>query len=199
MHLLHQFLAEFDGQEALSAALILFAVIDIVGSIAIIINLRKQVGCIHARKTTVAMGIIMISFLFAGPVILDLFHVDISSFAIAGGIILFLLGLEMVLNVSIFRVDACPEAASVVPLAFPILAGAGTLTALLTLKAEYKDINIVCAILANLAFVYAFLRYSERIEQMLGKLGITIIHKVMGIILLSIAVKLFKTHLLLTT
>ena len=139
----------------------------------------------------------MTSFLFLGPSILALFQVDISSFSVAGGIILFLLGLEMVLNVSIFKVDACPEAASVVPLAFPILAGAGTLTALLTLKAEYKDINILCGTLANLILVYICLRYSEWIERTLGKLGVTIIHKVMGIVLLSIAVRLFKTHLFL--
>ena len=194
---IYDFFRAFDWQQSLSAFLILFAVIDILGNTAIIINLRKKVGCIYAQKTTVAMGIIMIVFLFIGPSILALFQVDISSFSIAGGIILFLLGLEMVLNISIFKVDADPETSSVVPLAFPILAGAGTLTALLTLKAEYEDINILCATVANLFLVYICLRYSEWIEQKLGKLGVTIIHKVMGIVLLSIAIKLFKTNLLL--
>ena len=197
MHSVLKFFAAFDGQQSLSAFLILFAVIDILGSIGIIIRLRQQVGCIHAKKTTMAMGIIMTSFLFIGPSILVLFHVDIGSFAVAGGVILFLLGLEMVLNVSIFKVDLCPETTSVVPLAFPILAGAGTLTALLTLRAEYEDINILCGMVANLILGYTFLRYSEWIERSLGKLGVTIIHKVMGIVLLSIAVRLFKTHLFL--
>ncbi|MEL6539305.1 MAG: MarC family protein [Bacteroidota bacterium] len=197
MHNFYSFFIEFDGQQTLSAFLILFAVIDILGNTGIIISLRRQVGSIHAEKTTVVMGMIMVSFLFLGPTILSIFQVDIGSFAIAGGVILFLLGLEMVLSVNIFKVESCPETASVVPLAFPILAGAGTLTALLTLKAEYKDINILCGTLANLILVYIFLRCSEWIEYRLGKLGVSIVHKVMGIILLSIAVKLFKTHLLL--
>lgn len=197
MHSVYSFFTEFDGQQTLSAFLILFAVIDILGNTGIIINLRKQVGCIHAEKTTAVMGVIMVGFLFLGPTILGVFQVDIGSFAIAGGVILFLLGLEMVLNVSIFKVETCPETASVVPLAFPILAGAGTLTALLTLKAEYKDINILCGTLANLVLVYVFLRCSEWIESRLGKLGVSVVHKVMGVILLSIAVKLFKIHLLL--
>ena len=199
MYGLYHFFTEFDGQQTLSTFLILFAVIDILGNTTIIINLRKQAGCIHAEKTVAVMAIIMVGFLFLGPTILRLFQVDIGSFAVAGGIILFLLGLEMVLNVSIFKVDACPETASVVPLAFPMLAGAGTLTALLTLKAEYKDINILCGTLANVVLVYLFLRYSEWIERKLGKLGVSIVHKVMGIILISIAVKLFKTNLFLPT
>jgi len=196
MNSVYEFFTGFSGKQTLSAFLILFAVIDILGSTAIIIDLRKKVGCIHAKKTTVAMGLIMVIFLFVGPTILYLFRIDVNSFAIAGGIILFLLGLEMVLNVSIFKVDANPEATSVVPLAFPILAGTGSLTALLTLKAEYKDINILCGTLANLVLVYFFLRHSEWVELRLGKLGVNIVHKVMGVILLSIAVKLFKTHLL---
>ncbi|XWN34780.1 MAG: MarC family protein [Roseivirga sp.] len=194
---IHHFFTGFDGQQALSSFFILFAVIDILGNIGIIINLRRQVGCIHAKKTTVAAGIIMFTFLFVGPFILDLFRIDIDSFATAGGIILFLLGLEMVLNVNIFKVDTNPETASVVPLAFPILAGTGTLTALLTLKAEYKDINILCGTLANLVLMYIFLKYSEWVERKLGPLGVSIVHKVMGLMLLAIAVKLFKTHLLL--
>jgi len=194
---IHRFLTTFDGQQSLSAFLILFAVIDILGNIPIIINLRKQVGCIYPEKTTIAVGIIMVSFLFVGPFILDLFHIDLDSFATAGAIILFLLGLEMVLNITIFKMDNSPEIAAIVPLAFPILAGTGTLTTLLTLKAEYNNLNILCAIAANLMLIYFVLKHSEKIEHRLGPLGVSIVHKVMGLMLLAIAIKLFKTHFLL--
>ena len=169
------------------------------GNVGIIINLRKQVGCIHAKKTTMAAGIIMFTFLFTGTFVLDLFHIDIDSFATAGSIIIFLLGLEMVLNISLFKADVNPEAASIIPLAFPILAGTGTLTALLTLKVEYQTINIILGILPNLVLIYIFLKYSEWIEHKLGPVGVSIVHKVMGLMLVAIAVKLFKTHLLLLT
>ena len=196
-HIRH-FLTGFDKEQALSSFFILFALIDIVGNVGIIINLRKQVGCIHAKNTTIAAGVIMFTFLFTGTFVLDLFHIDLDSFAIAGSIIIFLLGLEMVLNVSVFKVDANPEAASIIPLAFPILAGTGTLTALLTLKAEYQTINIILGILPNLVLIYIFLKYSEWIERKLGPVGVSIVHKVMGLMLVAIAVKLFKTHLLLS-
>ena len=196
-HIRH-FLTGFDKEQALSSFFILFALIDIVGNVGIIINLRKQVGCIHAKNTTIAAGGIMFTFLFTGTFVLDLFHIDLDSFAIAGSIIIFLLGLEMVLNVSVFKVDANPEAASIIPLAFPILAGTGTLTALLTLKAEYQTINIILGILPNLVLIYIFLKYSEWIERKLGPVGVSIVHKVMGLMLVAIAVKLFKTHLLLS-
>ena len=198
MHHICGFFSAFNWQEVVSAFLILFAVIDILGGIPIVINLRRKVGHIQSKKATIAVGIIMIAFLFVGKSILNLFQVDISSFSIAGGIILFLLGLEMVLNIDIFKIDPTDaESSSIVPLAFPILAGAGTLTSILTLKAEYKDINILCGTLINLAFIYIVLKHSEWFEKRLGKVGVSIIRKVMGIVLLSIAVKLFKSNLFL--
>lgn len=189
------FLKTFSGKQVLSVFLILFAVIDVLGNLAVIIKVRHQTGQVRARSTTTAVGLIMTLFLFFGPFILDIFRVDVGSFSVAGGIILAVLGLEMVLNISIVKLDAHPETSSVVPLAFPLLAGTGTLTTLLTLKAEYQDINILVGILANMLVIYVVLRSSGWIEKSLGKLGITLLRKMMGIVLLSMAIKLFKAHL----
>ncbi len=190
------FFSLFSVREVISSFLILFAVLDILGSIVIVINLRKKLGHIHAGKAAIAVGGIMISFLFFGQYILHLFSVDISSFSVTGGIVILLLGLEMVLDVDIFKINHTIEEnpSSIVPLAFPIMAGAGTLTTILTLKAAYQDINIICGVLMNLILVYSIIAYSEWIEKFLGKAGISIVRKIMGIILLSMAVKLFKTH-----
>jgi len=193
----YAFFTDFDFKRFISAFLILFAVVDVLGSTAIIINMRKKIGYIHARKTATAVGLIMVTFLFAGKTILDLFSIDIGSFAVAGSIVLFLIGMEMILSISIFKIDTDVESSSVVPLAFPIIAGTGTLSTLVTLKAEYKTINVLCGILVNLVLVFLVLKYSEWIEAKLGRLGINIIHKMMGIISLSIAIKMFKTYLLL--
>ncbi|MCG8340030.1 MAG: MarC family protein [Cytophagales bacterium] len=198
MNSIYQFFSDFDSQEVFSSFLIFFAVMDILGSTAIIVNFRRKVGHIEAKKATIAVGIIMSTFLFVGESLLRLFHVDISSFSVAGGIVLFILGLEMVLNIDIFKIDTEDVgSSSIVPLAFPMLAGAGTLTTILALKAEYKDINILGGTLINLIFVYIILEYSEWFERKLGRAGLNVIRKVMGIVLLSIAVKLVKTHLFL--
>jgi len=191
------FLITFDWQQTLSCFWILFAVLDILGSIPIIMRIRERAGGIHLRKTMIAVSIIMLTFLFLGPSLLCLFAIDISSFIIAGGIILFILGLEMILDVNIFHISLDNDGmSSIVPLAFPVVSGTGTLITLLALKAEYDTINILCAILANLIFVYSVIRYSVWIERALGRLCVNIIHKVMGIVILSIAVKLLKSHLL---
>jgi multiple antibiotic resistance protein len=197
MHSFRNFFIGFDWQQVLSSFWILFAVLDILGSIPIIMSIRKRAGSIHIRKTMVAVVVIMLSFLFLGQSMLDIFSIDIASFVIAGSIILAILGLEMILNVNIFHVALDNDGtASVVPLAFPVVAGTGTLITLLALKKDYDTINILCATLANLVIVYVVIRYSEWIEHKLGKLGVNIIHKVMGIVVLSIAVKLLKTYLL---
>jgi multiple antibiotic resistance protein len=194
MHSVYNFFIDFDWQQTLSSFWALFAVINILGCVPIVINVRNKTGRIDAHKTTVVVGMIMLAFLFLGQFLLDIFSIDTASFAVAGSIVLFILALEMILNVNIFRIEVNNEAASIVPLAFPVVAGVGTLITLLTLKSDYADINILCGTLVNLIFVYVILRCSEWIEHQLGSLGIHIIHKVMGIILLSIAVKLFKTH-----
>jgi multiple antibiotic resistance protein len=195
MSIFYEFFTAFDFKKFISSFLTLFAVVDVLGSTAIIINMRKKIGYIDARKTASVAGLIMVTFLFLGKSILSLFSVDIDSFCMAGSIILFLLGMEMCLNVTIIQVDTDTESSSVVPLAFPIIAGTGTLSTLITLKVEYETINVLCAAMVNVFLIFLVLKYSEWIEEKLGKLSIIIMHKMMGIILLAIAVKLFKTHL----
>ena len=180
----------FDLKEILTATMVLFAVIDIVGSIPVIIDLRKKVGHIQSEKATIIAGLLMIAFLFVGEEILRLVGIDVQSFAVAGSFILFFLAMEMILGIRIFK-DEEPETASVVPLAFPLIAGAGTLTTILTIRAEYHTVNIAVAIVINMIFVYAVLKSSQKIEHFIGKSGINVIRKVFGIILLAIAVKLF--------
>lgn len=185
----------FSLKEILSVTLILFSVIDIIGSVPIIIDLRKKAGHIQSEKATIIAGIIMVAFLYLGESILRLFGVDIQSFAIAGAIIIFLIGLEMILGRHIFRPDAEPGTSSIVPLAFPLIAGAGTMTTIISLKAEYDTMNILIGISLNLVFVYVVLKSSEWIERKLGTAGTDLLRKVFGIILLAIAIKLFKTNL----
>ena len=181
---------QFNSKEILTASMVLFAVIDILGSVPIIISLRRKVGHIQSEKASLVAGVIMIAFLFIGEKILRLIGIDVNSFAVAGAFVLFLLGLEMILGISIFGEDA-PETASVVPIAFPLIAGAGTMTSLLSLRAEYAVENIIVAIILNLILVYSVLKSSKKIERAVGQNGLTVIRKVFGIILMAIAVKLF--------
>ncbi|MBL4669169.1 MAG: MarC family protein [Flavobacteriales bacterium] len=183
----------FDVKEIVTASMILFAVIDIIGSVPIIIDLRQKVGHIQSEKASIVALVIMIVFLFVGESILNLIGIDVSSFAIAGAFILFFLALEMILGIRLYKDDA-PETASIVPIAFPLIAGAGTMTALLSLRAEYAVQNIIVAVLLNMILVYAVLKLSVKIEKVLGKGGISVLRKVFGVILLAIAVKLFRTN-----
>ncbi|ESU28983.1 multiple antibiotic resistance (MarC)-like protein [Flavobacterium limnosediminis JC2902] len=180
----------FDWKEILTISMVLFAVIDIVGTIPIIVNLRTKVGHIESEKASLVSGIIMITFLFVGEEILKFMGVDVKSFAVAGSFILFFLALEMILGITLYK-DEEPGTASIVPLAFPLIAGAGTMTTLLSLRAQYQSINIVIAILINIIIVYTVLKSSSKIEKALGKNGLGVIRKVFGVILLAIAVKLF--------
>lgn len=182
-----------DIKEIFTAGMILFAVIDIIGNIPLVINLREKVGHIQSEKASIVSGIIMIAFLFVGEEILKLIGIDTNSFAIAGSFIIFFLALEMVLGINLFNNDE-PDTASIVPLAFPMIAGAGTLTSLLSLRAEFHVVNIIIAIIVNCMIVYAILKSSKRIENLLGRSGINIIRKVFGVVLLAIAVKLFTTN-----
>ncbi|MGB8704946.1 MAG: MarC family protein [Gillisia sp.] len=183
-----------DFREIATASMILFAVIDIIGSIPIIIDLKKKAGHIQSEKATIVAGILMVVFLFIGKEILNLIGIDVNSFAVAGSFVLFFLALEMILGITLYKDDA-PETTAVVPLAFPLIAGAGTMTSLLSLRAEYEAINIIVAIVINVIFVYAVLKSSGKIEHFLGKQGINVIRKIFGIILLAIAVKLFATNI----
>ncbi|NJB36589.1 MULTISPECIES: MarC family protein [Flavobacteriaceae] len=184
----------FNFKEIATASMVLFAVIDILGSIPIIISLRKKVGHIQSEKAAIVAICIMIAFLFVGESILNLIGIDVNSFAVAGAFIIFFLAIEMILGIPLFRDDE-PKTASVVPIAFPLIAGAGTMTSLLSLRAEFHVENIIVAIVVNMLFVYLVLKSSKRIEKMLGKNGLEIIRKVFGVILLAIAVKLFATNI----
>ena len=182
-------------KEIVTATMILFAVIDIIGSIPIIVNLRKKVGHIQSEKASIVATLLMIVFLFIGKEILNLIGIDVNSFAVAGAFILFFLAIEMILGVSLYK-DDTPQTASIVPIAFPLIAGAGTLTTILSLRAEYQVINIVVAILINAIFVYVVLKSSGNIERVLGKNGISVVRKIFGVILMAIAVKLFTSNIM---
>ena len=183
------------AKEIFSVTLILFSVIDMPGNIPVVIDLRKKLGHIHSEKATIVAGIIMISFLFLGEQILNLFGLDVGSFAISGAIIMFLIGMEMVLGLSIFKTSTEElSSASIVPLAFPLIAGAGTMTTLISLRAEFEIWNILVGVLLNLIIVYIVLKTSGWLAKKIGIGGFSILRKVFGIILLSIAIKLFKTN-----
>tara|TARA_B100001094_G_scaffold238561_1_gene233976 strand:- start:216 stop:785 length:570 start_codon:yes stop_codon:yes gene_type:complete len=184
----------FEFKEILTASLVLFAVIDIVGNIPLIITLRGKVGHIESEKASLVAALIMIGFLFLGEEILKLIGIDINSFAVAGSFVILFLALEMILGITLYK-DDIPETASIVPLAFPMIAGAGTMTSLLSLRAEYQVLNIIIAIIINIIFVYIVLKSSKHIERFLGSSGINIIRKVFGIVLLAIAVKLFTSNI----
>jgi len=177
--------------------MILFAVIDIVGNIPIIIDLRKKAGHIQSEKASIIAGVIMIVFLFLGNTILSLIGIDVNSFAVAGAFILFFIALEMILGITLYKQDEDDTGitASVFPLAFPLIAGPGSLTTLLSIRAEYAIENIIIAVIINVLFIYLVLKTSIRIERFIGQNGIKIIRKVFGVILLAIAVKLFTTNI----
>jgi multiple antibiotic resistance protein len=174
--------------------MILFAVIDIVGSIPIIISLKNKIGRIQSGKATIVAACIMVAFLFIGEEILNLIGIDVNSFAVAGSFVLFFLAIEMILGVVLYKDDQ-PGSASIVPIAFPLIAGAGTMTSLLALRAEYHVENIIVAIIVNVIFVYLVLKSSGKIERVLGNSGLSVIRKVFGVILMAIAVKLFATNI----
>lgn len=184
----------FDYKEIFTASMIIFAVIDILGSIPIIVDLRAKVGHIQSEKASVVAAIIMIAFLFVGESILSLIGIDVNSFAVAGSFVLFFIALEMVLGIKIYKEEE-PKTASIVPLAFPLIAGPGIMTTLLSLRAEYQTENLVIAILLNIILVYFVLKLSEKLEKILGNGGLSVIRKVFGVVLLAIAVKLFASNI----
>ena len=184
---------QIDFKEIATITMVLFAVIDIIGSIPVIIELRNKFGHIQSEKAALVSAGIMIAFLFVGESILKLIGIDANSFAVAGSFVLFFLALEMILGIRLYK-DEDASSASIVPIAFPLIAGAGTMTTLLSLRAEYQSINIIIAILLNILLVYLVLKSSSKIERMLTRKGLSIIRKVFGVVLLAIAVKLFATN-----
>lgn len=184
---------ELDFREIATVGMVLFAVIDIVGTIPIVVDLRSKHGHIESEKASLVAGLIMIVFLFVGEELLKLIGLDVNSFAVAGSFVLFFLALEMILGIRIYR-DEEASSASIVPIAFPLIAGAGSMTTLLSLRAEFQTINIIIAIILNIIVVYGVLKSSARIEKMLGKNGLGVIRKAFGVVLLAIAVKLFAAN-----
>ncbi|MCH4156362.1 MAG: MarC family protein [Muribaculaceae bacterium] len=185
---------KFSFLELASAFIALFAVIDIIGSIPIILALKDKGKKVNAMKATLLSFSLMFGFYYAGSLMLKLFNVDINSFAVAGSIILFLMSLEMILDIEIFKDLGPIKEATLVPLVFPLIAGAGAFTTLLSLKAQYADINIIIALVLNMIWVYIVIRLTDKIQRILGKGGIYIVRKFFGIILLAIAVKLFTAN-----
>lgn len=183
-------------KEIFTIFMVLFAVIDIIGNIPIVIDLRKKVGHIQSEKAAIIAGVIMILFLFLGKSILNLIGIDVSSFAVAGAFILFFIALEMILGITLYKQEEnSAMTASVFPLAFPLIAGPGSLTTLLSLRAEYHLENIIVAIILNVLVIFIVLKTSAKIERFLGQNGINIIRKVFGVVLLAIAVKLFAHNI----
>jgi multiple antibiotic resistance protein len=184
---------EFNINQIISTSMVLFAIIDILGSIPIVIQLRSKAGHIESEKASIVAAILMITFLLVGEALLKMIGLDVASFAIAGSIVIFFIAMEMVLGLTLFKEEA-PETVSIVPLAFPIIAGAGTMTTLLSLKTEYASQNIVVGIIINMIFVYIVLKNTQRLEKLFGKTGLNILRKAFGIILLAIAIKLFRNN-----
>jgi multiple antibiotic resistance protein len=180
--------------DIVTVTMVLFAVIDIIGSIPVIISLKEKSGQINPERITLVSGAIMLVFLFIGQSVLDLIGIDVQSFAVAGAFILFVISIEMLLGIKLYKEDNS-KTTSVVPIAFPLIAGAGTLTTLLSIRSQYEYYTIIVGILINLVFVYIVLRNLYRIENILGSGGINILRKVFGVILLALAVKLFKSNI----
>ena len=184
----------FNFQQILSAFIVLF---DIIGAIPIIIDLKDKGKDVNALKATLISFLLLLGFFYAGDILLRLFHVDIESFAVAGAFVIFLLSLEMILDIEIFKNQGPIKEATLVPLVFPLLAGAGSFTTLLSLRAEYASVNIIVALVLNMLWVYFVVRMTRKVEKVLGKGGIYLIRKFFGIILLAISVKLFMSNITL--
>ncbi len=188
----------FNLKETFSVTLILFSVIDILGSIPFIILIRKREGRIEAEKATLISALLMVAFLYLGNSILRLFGLDVASFAVAGAIVIFIVAIEMILGITLIKDDPNAKGAgSVVPLAFPLIAGAGTLTTIISLRAVYEEINILSGIILNILIVYSVLRSSSWLERVIGESGFSVLRRVFGVILLAIAVKIFKSNVFL--
>jgi multiple antibiotic resistance protein len=183
-----------DIKQLITVTFTLFAIIDIIGSIPILISLKTKLGGINEFRATLISGGLMILFLFIGEPFLNLLGLDVRSFAVGGSIVIFILGLEMVLGMEFFKSETEVRAATVVPIAFPLIAGSGTLTTIISLKANYEQTTVLLAILINLIIVYIVLKSLRFIERMLGPAGMIAVRKFFGVVLLAIAVKIFATN-----
>jgi multiple antibiotic resistance protein len=185
----------FDPRQVLSVTMILFAIIDIIGTIPIIISLRQRAGHIESEKASLTVLALMVAFLFVGEELLKVIGLDIASFAIAGSLVIFIIAMEMILGITFFKEDeSISSTVSIVPLAFPLIAGAGTMTTLLSLKSQYATTNIIIGIVLNTIIVYVVLKNVSLLERLLGKTGLGVLRKAFGVILLAIAIKLFRSN-----
>ncbi len=190
-----EIIGQLNLQQIVSAFVVLFAVLDIFGSTPIVIDLKQKGRPVSASKATLISGALLVAFFFVGDWMLKLFSVDIASFAVAGSFVIFLMSLEMILDIEIFKNTGPIKEATLVPIVFPLLAGAGTFTTLLSLRAEYEAVNILFALILNMLIVYAVLRATERVEEVISKSAIYLMRKFFGIILLAISVRLFTTNI----
>jgi multiple antibiotic resistance protein len=181
-------------EELITVTFTLFAVIDIVGSIPLLISLKEKMGGIRELRATLISGALMVLFLFIGEKFLNILGVDVHAFAVGGSIVIFILGLEMVLGVEFFKGDADPKSGTIVPIAFPLIAGSGTLTTIISLRANYSEIPVLIGILINLVFIFLILKSLNYIARLLGSGGLTAVRKFFGVVLLAIAVKIFATN-----
>lgn len=193
---LTNFFSLFNWQQTASTFLVLFAVIDVLGSTPIFISLKDRGRPTNALKATVISTILLVGFFYAGDAVLHLFSVDIQSFAVAGSLIIFLIALEMLLDIEIFKYNGPLKEATLIPVVFPLIAGAGAFTTLLSLKAEYATINIMAGLGLNMLFVYCVIRAADKVERYISKTFIYVLRKFFGVILLAIAVRLFTANLL---
>lgn len=184
---------KFSFNEIISVTMILFGIIDILGAIPVIIQLRNKTGHIQSEKASFAVLVLMIVFLFVGEQLLGVIGLDVFSFAIAGSFVIFFIAMEMILGINLFK-EEMPESVSIVPLAFPLIAGSGTLTTVLSLKSQYATQDIVVGIIVNVVFVYFVLKNTFRLEKLFGKAGLNVLRKAFGVILLAIAIKLFRSN-----
>jgi len=185
---------ELDFKQIITSTMVLFAVIDIIGSVPIIIDLRKKVGHIQSEKASIVASVLMISFLFIGESLLKFIGIDVHSFAVAGSFVIFFLALEMILGIKLYKEESAASA-SIVPIAFPLIAGAGTLTTILSIKSEFSNINIIIGIIFNMVLVYIVLKSSAKLERLFTPNGLSVIRRVFGVVLMAIAVKLFTTNI----
>ncbi len=188
---------QIDFKEIISAFVVMFAIIDITGSIPIFLGMKEQGRVINPWQAVTVSIFLFVAFFFAGDGLLHLFGVEIETFAVAGSVVIFLLALEMILGVEIIKSEGGGSGSSVVPIAFPLIAGPGALTAFLSLKAEYSTVNIMLALLLNMVFAFLVMRYLDKIQKLLGQNVIYIFRKFFGVILLAIAVKLFASNLVI--
>lgn len=185
----------FDATQVISAFVVLFAVIDVLGSVPLFLSFQRDRRAVDPLRASIYAFVILVGFLYAGRLVLNLFHVDVSSFAVAGSLVILIISIEMIFGIEVFKNDAPGGSRTLVPVVFPLIAGPGTFTTLLSMRAEYATINIISALFLNMVLVFIVLRYLDRVQRLLGAGGVYVMRKFFGIILMAIAVRLFTANI----